>query len=207
MEPLRLYWRPGTSAVAPHAALAEIGVAYELVRIERETAQTDPAYLALNPLGVVPTLLDGDTVVTESAAILLYLADRYPEANLVPAERAELYSRLMFMTNALQTALLRFLYPERYGVEGVREVAAAEAAGYFDRLDRELEGREWLIGDQRTAADLFLFMLTRWGRSLEPEAWSRPNLRGHFLRTLELPGVRRMVDESSLELPAWAPLR
>jgi glutathione S-transferase len=204
VEPLRLYWRPGTAALAPHAALAEIGVAYELIRIERETAQTDPAYLALNPLGVVPTLVDGDTVVTESAAILLYLADRHPEANLVPADHAVFYSWLIFMTNALQTALLRVLYPERYGVEGVREIAMAEAAGYFDRIDRELEGREWLVGDRRTAADLFLFMLTRWGRHLEPESWSRPNIRSHFLRTLELPGVRRMIDESTLELPDWA---
>ncbi len=64
--------------MAPHAALAEIGVEYKLVRIEREQAQTDPAYLALNPLGVVPTLVEGDLVLTESAAILLYLADRYP---------------------------------------------------------------------------------------------------------------------------------
>jgi glutathione S-transferase len=208
VQPLRLYWRPGTSALAPHAALAEIGVPYELIRIERDTAQTDPAYLALNPLGVVPTLIDGDLVITESAAILLYLADRYPEAELIPtklipAERAQFYRWLIFMTNTLQTALLRFLYPERYGSEGVGEIAAADAGSYFDLLDGELAQREWLAGDHRSAADLFLFMLTRWGRRLEPAAWDRPNIRRHFLRTLELPGVRRMVDESSLELPDW----
>jgi glutathione S-transferase len=204
MDPLRLYWRPGTSSLAPHAALAEIGVAYELIRIERDAAQTDPAYLSLNPMGVVPTLVDGDTVVTESAAILLYLADRHPEASLVPAERAEFYRWLIFMTNTLQATLLRLIYPERYGTEGVREIAAADAGRYFDLIDDRLEGRHWLAGDHRTAADLFLFMLTRWGRRLEPESWSRPSLRGHFLRTLELPSVRRMVDESSLELPDWA---
>ena len=214
MPPLRLYWRPGTAASAPHAALAEIGVPYELIRVERETAQTDPDYLALNPLGVVPTLVvptlsDGDLVLTESAAILLYLADCYPEAGLVPAqpvasERAQFYRWLVFMTNTLQTTLLRFLYPERYGTEGVGEIAAADAATYFDLIDRELDGRAWLVGEQRTAADLFLFMLTRWGRRLEPAAWERPNLRSHFLRTLELPGVRRMIDESDLELPDWA---
>ena len=203
MDPLRLYWRPGTASMAPHAALAEVGVAYELVRIEREEAQTDPVYRALNPLGVVPTLVDGDLVLTEAAAILLYLADRYPEARLAPADRALLYQWLIFMTNTVQTALLRLFYPERYGGEDVRELAATEAGNLFDLLDRSLGERDWLVGDHRTAADLFLFMLTRWGRRLDPPAWDRPGLRGHFVRTLALPGVTRMVEEQALELPEW----
>ena len=204
MEPLRLYWRPGSAAMAPHAALAEIGVAYELVLIERDEAQADPSYLALNPLGVVPTLVSGDLVLTESVAILLYLADRYPDARLAPAERAQFYRWLVFMTNTMQTCMLRFFYPERYGGEEVGGLAAAEAARLFDLIERELEGRDWLVGDHRTAADIFLFMITRWGRRLEPAAWSRPNIRSHFLRTLALPGVRRMIEEQELELPDWA---
>src|SRR4051794_31694748 len=80
--PAVLYWRPGSAAMAPHAALAEIGHPYELVRIGRDEAQSSAAYRALNPLGVVPTLVDGDVVVTESVAILLHLADRHPEAHL-----------------------------------------------------------------------------------------------------------------------------
>ena len=204
MEPLRLYWRPGTSSMAPHAALAEIGVAYELVLIERDDAQADDAYRALNPLGVVPTLVDGDIVVSESAAIMLYLADRYPEARLAPENRAELYRWLIFMTNTLQTAMLRMFYPERYGGGRVALVAAAEAQGHFDLIERSLDGSDWLAAEHRTAADLFLFMLTRWGRFLEPAAWDRPNLRTHFLRALALPGVRRMIDEQQLDLPDWA---
>jgi glutathione S-transferase len=190
--------------MAPHAALAEIGVEYELVRIERDEAQADASYLALNPLGVVPTLVDGDLVLTESAAILLYLADRFPDALLAPAVRAQFYRWLIFMTNTVQTTMLRVFFPERYGGDGVREVAITDATGHFDLLDRNLDGREWLVGEHRTAADLFLFMLTRWGRRLEAPAWDRPNLRAHFLRTFALPGVRRMIEEQDLELPDWA---
>ncbi len=202
---LILYWRPGTASMAPHAALAEIGTDYRLVEIGREEAQGEESYRALNPLGVVPTLVDDEQnlVVTESAAIVLYLADRFPEAQLAPADRADYYRWLIFLTNTVQTAMLRFFYPERYGdVDTVGATAARDAAEAFDILDRALEGRTRLAADHRTGADLFLFMLTRWGRRLEPAAWEKPNLRRHFLATLELPGVRRMLDEQGLDVPS-----
>ena len=146
-------------------------------------------------------------MLTESAAILLHLADRFPEAGLAPPlgtrERAELYRRLMHLTNTMQPAMMRYFYPERYGPEGVEELAAAEAQTEFGRVDAYLEGREWLVGDTRSAADLFLFMVVRWGRRLHPPAWDLPNLRAHWLRTIELPGVRRMMDEQGLEIPAF----
>ena len=204
---LVLYWRPGAASMAPHAALAELGADYRLVRIERDEAQSDPAYLALNPLGVVPTLVDEERglVLTESAAILLYLGDRYPDAALAPADRVDYYRWLVFLTNTVQTSMLRFFYPERYGGgDDVRAAGAADAARAFDVLEGALDGRDWLAADHRTSADLFLFMVTRWGRQLPSPAWDRPRLRAHFLRTLALPGVRRMIDEQGLELPSWA---
>jgi glutathione S-transferase len=204
---MQLYWRGGTASMAPHAALAEIGIEYELIEIDRETARTDASYRRLNPTGVVPTLVDGDLVLTETAAILLYLADRYPEARLAPTgeARPQFYRWLVFLSNTVQTAMLRIYYPERYGeATSVLQLAAEEAGTHFDLLDRELDGRDWLVGEHRTGVDLFLFMVTRWGRRLEPAAWERPNLRTHFLRTLALPGVARMVAEQGLELPDWA---
>ena len=200
-----LYWRPGAASMAPHAALAEIGADYRLVEISREEAQTDPGYRALNPLGVVPTLVDEDSgrVLPEAAAILLHLGDRFPESQLAPADRADYYRWLAFLTNTVQTTMLRFFYPERYGGgDAVEAAAARDAQEAFDILDRALEGRTWLAAEHRTGADLFLFMVTRWGRRLEPAAWDRPNLRRHFLAALELPGVRRMLDEQGLEVPA-----
>jgi len=190
--------------MAPHAALAEIGVDYRLVEIDRGAAQSDPAYRSLNPLGVVPTLVAGDVVVTESAAILFWLADRYPEARLAPDERAHFYRWLVFLTNTVQPCMMRFSYPERYGGGAVAQSAEAEAGRLFDFLDESLAHRDWLVGEYRTAADLFLFMVTRWGRQLDSPAWHRQQLRRHFLRTLALPGVRCMITEQRLDLPEWA---
>lgn len=204
MTSFTLYWRAGTAAMAPHAALAETGVEYQLVEIARDTAQSDPDYRALNPLGVVPTLVAGDVVLTESAAILLWLADRYPDSRLAPDDRAEFYRWLVFLTNTVQPCMMRYFYPERYGGGMVEETAVAEAGRLFDLVDEGLAGRDWLAAEHRTAADLFLFMVTRWGRGLEAPAWDRPRLRAHFLRTLALPGVRRMIAEQRLELPDWA---
>lgn len=208
MSPLRLHWRPGTAAMAPHAALAEIGVDYELVLVERdEQGRSSDAYLRLNPSGLIPTLEDGGLVLTESAAILLHLGDRFPEAGLTPPlgtrERSELYRWLLHLTNTLQPTLLRVLYPERYGTAGVREAATSAAYELFGRIEAHLDGRDWLVGASRTSADLFLFMLARWARNLERPAWDSPALRAHWLRTLALPGVTRMVAEQGLELPGF----
>ena len=140
---MRLHYLPGTAAMAPHATLAEIGVPYELVRVERdEDGRPSDAYLALNPWGKIPTLEDGDLVLTESAAICLYLAEKYPDARLAPppgsGERAELYRWLLWLTNTVQAAQMRHFYPERYGGEGVKDAADAELAGHYDRIDAHL---------------------------------------------------------------------
>lgn len=206
---MRLHYLPGTAAMAPHAALAEIGAPYELVRVERDAeGQPSAAYLALNPWGKIPTLEDGDLVLTESAAICLHLADRFPEARLAPTdgtrERSELYRWLLWLSNTVQMTQMRYFYPDRYGTGGVKEAAETELYQLHALIDGHLAGREWLVGEGRTVADLFLFMLTRWGRFLEPPAWDRPNLRAHWLRTLALPGVAKMIDEQGLELPEFA---
>ena len=211
---LRLHYFPTSAAMAAHAALAEAGADYELALVERdENDQSPPEYKKLNPSGRVPTLEDGDLVITESAAIVLHVGDRFPESGLNPPvgtpERSLLYRRLIFLTNTLQATLMRWFYPERYttdpaGADALQARAAEELRVIYDQLERDLEGREWIVGDSRTGADLYLFMLTRWGRFQEPAAWDRPNLRAHFLRSLELPGVRRMVEEQELDLPEFA---
>jgi glutathione S-transferase len=194
--------------MAPHAALAEVGVEYELARVERDSqGRSSAAYLAVNPSGLVPTLEDGDLVITESAAILLHLADRFPSVHLVPPvgtpERAKLYCWLIHLTNTVQPTLMHVIYPQRFGRTGVREAAASQAQSQFARIEAHLGDRSWLVGDNRSAADLLLFALVRFGRHLEPPAWDRERIRSHFLRVASLAGVQRMLAEECIELPRF----
>ncbi|HET7046318.1 MAG TPA: glutathione S-transferase N-terminal domain-containing protein [Gaiellaceae bacterium] len=209
---MKLWYRPGSAAMAPHIALAEIGCDYELAAVPHDAPdEAGEDYRRLNPQGRVPVLEDGGLVLTESAAIVMYLADEHPEARLLAEvgsrERAEAYRWLVFLTNTVQEGFLRFFYPERYvdepGVESLRSRQAEALAVHFDRIDAELEGRDWLAGGaERSAADLYLFMLTRWGRRLDPPAWDLPHLRAHFQRLLGRPPIRRVLDEQGLEIPA-----
>ena len=123
---LQLHYYPGTAAMTPHILLEERGVPFELVLVDRAAdAHKRPDYLKLNPNGLIPVLTDGDFVLYETAAICLYLCDRYPAAGLAPdlgsAERAQFYKWLVWLTNTLQTALIIYFYPERWVVERSEE--------------------------------------------------------------------------------------
>ena len=118
----QLYYYPSNASLASHIVLEEIGAPYELVLVDRDTqAHKQPDYLKLNPSGLMPVLIDGDLVLTETAAICLHLADRHPQANLAPAlgtpERANLYRWLIYLTNTVQAELLHYYYPDRLGGE------------------------------------------------------------------------------------------
>jgi glutathione S-transferase len=200
---MQLYWRPGSAAFAADAALGEIGVPYERVLVEKDSWGNVPEdYLRINPMGQVPTLVDDSLVLPEVAAILLYLADRYPEARLAPASRAAFYRWLVFLTNTLQPALMSHFYPERFGTAGVRGAADRQLRRVYDVIEGELDGRLWLAGEERSAADILLFMLTEWGSELEPSTWARPNLRAHFERSLELASVRQAVADHGMAVPS-----
>jgi glutathione S-transferase len=194
--------------MAPHAALAEAGADYTLVLVAADEYEPRPsAYLAVNPWGQVPTLEDGDLVLTEAAAIMMHIADRFPAAGLSAAvgtrSRSELYRWLAYLSTEVQQTYMRWFYPARFttdpnGVAGVQAAAEAALRRHVEWADAQLAGRAWLVGDERSAADIYLFMLTRWGRRLEPPAWDSPHLGAHFARLLERPGVRRMMTEQGL---------
>jgi glutathione S-transferase len=202
-----LYYLPGSAAMAPHAALEEAGADYELVRVVRENGVpvSPPDYLEISPFGRVPAYVDGDLRLFESAAIVMHVADAHPGSGLLPAvgspERAHAYRWLVYLTNTLQPTYLNWFYPDRVGVEdeAVKTHAARELDEIFAWIDGQLAGREYLVGNALTGADLFLFMLTDWGRELEPGPFERPDVRAHYRRVAARPAVARMLAAHELE--------
>src|SRR6185312_11652800 len=207
-----LYYYPGNASMAPHMALEEIGAPFELRLVDRtKNAHKAPDYLRLNPSGLIPVLADGDLVLSESAAICLHLADRHPEAKLVPplgtAERAQLYKWLIHLTNTVQAELLTYFYPERLiedpaAAAQVRAHAEARLGGMLDRIDAALaKGGPYLLGSAFSVADLYLLMLSRWTRGFANPARNRPTLRRLLDRLAERPAVQRVFAKEGIAAP------
>ncbi|MDY0309759.1 MAG: glutathione S-transferase N-terminal domain-containing protein [Castellaniella sp.] len=166
---MKLYYFPGACPLVSHIVLEWIGKPYETVRLTREqTKEAD--YLALNPTGAVPTLVDGDFVLTQSAAILNYLAEQNPDAGLLgdtPRERAETHRWLGLCNSDLHKTFALVFSPAYYarGDEALAKVVAGQAAeklrSLFAIVNDRLRGRDWLTG-KRSVADAYLFVLLLW---------------------------------------------
>ncbi len=188
----KLFYYPRNASWAPHLVLAEMGLSFELVLVDRKSnEQKSPEYLLLNPSGRIPTLSCENTVIFESAAICLYLCERHPESGLIPvvgsAERAKFYQWLFYLNSTIQPELMVYFYPQKhtFGEETKKIVMAQESRviDMFSLIDRELEGREFLVGSHITVCDYFLFMLSHWASGLSQPPLSFKNL-GSYLRNL-----------------------
>ena len=184
---LTLFFSPGSSSMAVHIALHEIGVDFErrLVSLAKGE-QHRPEYVAVNPEAKVPTLLIDGRPLTEVAAILYYLAKRFPEAGLWPAggldAEAEAISWMSFIASTIHPA-------RRIGVERWREV--------FGIAERRLGGKEWTV-ERYSIADIHLFRLYwRFVDSLKPPPSDFPGLSAHYDRMMTRPAVRRTIEIES----------
>ena len=213
-EPMvQLHYHPSTASMAPHLLLEEIGAPFELVFVDRaNNAHKAAPYLALNPNGSIPVLVEGDLVLYEAAAICLYLADAHPEAALVPAlgtpQRAHFYKWLMWLTNTLQATLILYFYPERWAdsppaIEQVKAHAEAKAGALLEQIDAELarHGGPWLLGESFSALDPYALMLGRWTRGFARPARSLPQLGPYLQRGLARPAARSVFEREGLVQP------
>ena len=192
---LTLYFSPGSSSMAPHIALHEIGVPFEGVPVSfAKREQRAPAFLALNPEGKVPTLVVDGKPLTEVAGILFYLGRRFPEARLLPVGDIEAEARVVSWMSFIASTL----HPaRRQGLDHTRSVYAI--------ADRKLNGSAWAVGEY-SIADIHLFRLFwRFVNSPKPTPDEFPNLSKHYERMMTRSSVRRTIQiEQAIgyELPA-----
>lgn len=210
---ITLYYYPGNASLLPHMMLREVGADVELRLVDRaQNAQKSPEYLALNPNGRIPVLVDGDLVLFETAAIALHLADRFPNGGLAPpvgtVERAQFYKWMVHLTNTPQAEYRAWFYPEEHVADPAAAPAVKEAAEkrlnqMFDRIAAQIAGGPWLLGERFSAADLFLFMLVRWGRFMPRPPRALPALGALADRVMARPAVQKAVEAEGLQAPIY----
>ncbi|WP_116808952.1 glutathione S-transferase family protein [Steroidobacter cummioxidans] len=173
---MKLYEFAPTRSIRARWALQELEVPFESVSIRlMEGAGQTPEYLALNPAGKVPTLVDGDFVLTESVAIVLYLAEKYSHKGLLPTDlkqRAQLNRWMLFAVTELEQPLWRiarhlFLYPEHQRLPADIELAKDEFRSMAAVLEQHMQGREFLIGDRVSVGDFVTAYTLDWGNEVE----------------------------------------
>lgn len=169
----KLYNRTGSGGFAVEAALAVAGQPFELIAVESQPSTPLPeSFKAINPWGQVPVLLLPDgTMMTETGAILIYLATRHPGDGIAPpldtSEAAEVMRWCVFLSVNVYEATIRRVYPDRYttdadGAAGVKAAAIARNDDAFALIEASLTDEGFLVGRQQTVADIYLAMLYAW---------------------------------------------
>jgi glutathione S-transferase len=194
---MKLYYSPGACSLSPHIVANEAGIPLELVKVDvkSKTIAREGDFWDVNPKGYVPALeLDDGEVLTEGPAIVQYLADRAPKAELAPAngsfERVRLQEMLNYLTSEIHKSYSPLFRPDV--LPAVREERLAYLAKRYALIEQQLEGRKYLTGDRFTVADAYLFTLTRWARVVKLDLSGFPNLEAFQKRV----GSRKSVLEA-----------
>ncbi|WP_322103038.1 glutathione S-transferase family protein [Paraburkholderia sp. J41] len=172
---MKLYGFPGTRAQRALWGLKEVAADFDYVSVNLlEGEHRRPEFLRINPAGKVPVLIDGDRVIPESAAIVLYLAEKYPEKALLPVDleaRAQAYRWTMFAVTELEQPLWRMtrhmgLYPPEKRLAAEKELAREDFVAMASILDQHLEAREFIVGNALSVADCVTVYLMDWANEL-----------------------------------------
>ncbi len=217
MAEFELHHSPGACSRVSLIALEEAGVAVTLHRVSlRDGDQRTPAFRRLNPKGKVPVLLTGGRVLTETVAILAFLAQRFPEARLLPVgdlagnpwASAQALSLLSWCSSGLHPLVTRLRLPQRFcdrpdAPARVMELARLEMAEQLAVAEGYLAERPWILGAAWSAADAYLFWI--WGRCIEAgfDPVAHPRLADHARRMHQRPAVQRALrrEEKRSGLP------
>ena len=201
---LKLYYSPGSCALASHIALEESGIAYAAERISfKDSQQTTPAYLAINPKGRVPALVTDRGVLTENPAILTFVAQGAPQAKLLPDDpfayaQAQSFNSYLCSTvhinHAHKMRGARWATEESSFADMKRKVPDSMAAS-FGLIEREMLKGPWVMGEQYTVCDGYLFTLGLWLEGDGVDLAKLPKVAEHRKRMQDRPAVAKVVAE------------
>lgn len=209
---MKLYYLPGACSLASHIALIWSGADYELERLSYETVH-GPEFMALNPKGAVPTMTigaggDHPFVLTESLAVLLYIAAQNPAARLGATEgdvleQARMNEIMSELVSEVHKAFVPAFVPDRFVIDGAAQDGARAAAFImvdkaFRRIDGYLEGRDWLVLGRRTVADAYLHVLSKWLANTPTPLPTYANVARHFAMLASDAGVHRALLEEEM---------
>lgn len=204
---MKLYYSPSACSLAPHIVAREAGIDIVLDKIDMKEKKTADGrdFTTINPKGYVPALeLDNGDVLTEGPAIDQYLADLKPESGLAPANgtlpRYHLQEMLNYITAEIHKAYSPLFNP------ATPEATVAERKAYLHKryayLETILARQPWLMGEQFTVADIYLFVVTRWGRAVHVDLSEFTALGEFQKRVAERPAVQQAMLEEGLIAPS-----
>ena len=200
---MKLYYSPGACSLSPHIVARELGIAVELKKVNTKdkTFEGGGDYWKVNARGYVPALeLDNGQVLTEGPAIVQYLADQKPDAGLAPRngtfERYRLQEWLNFLTSEVHKQFSPLFKPNT--PDDYKPIAKQNIATRFDWLDKQLEGKDYLMGKQFTVADAYLFVLLNWTRPTQIDLSKWPNLGAYQKRVAARPKVKEALQAEGL---------
>lgn len=202
----KLYWGQQTGAMAPQILLEEVGADYERVVLDMEKGEeNEAAYLKINPRGQVPALILPDgSILTESAAMVLHIADSYPESGLLPlpgsTERAQVYRWLIYAVANIYEADLRLFYSERFTAEAgcadsIKSRAIEDIDVCWDLIEPVLGDGPFLLGKQYSVIDPYLLMLVQWHEQPEVMLARCPKLKRLCDTVRQRPAVERIWSQ------------
>jgi glutathione S-transferase len=198
----KLYYAEPSAAMGIRVILEEIGTPYELIWTDISQSSTrEPDFLALNPNGWIPVLVCEEGAIYECGAITVFLCDRHPEVQLAPGatdpDRGLFLQWLFFFSSSLQNAYQMTYYPYRFCVasrdeKSIKNRSTSRLQELWQVVDDAIEGKDWLLGKQFSAADIYLFMLTTWlSKSHQhPAIDSFVNVERVAVKVMQRPSVR-----------------
>ena len=203
-----LYYSPGAASLAVHWMLIELGVPHELKKVDMEAGEhRQAAYLKLNPNGFVPAMVVDGTPLYESAALLMLLAERHPQAGFAPPpgspQRGPYITWMFHLSNTLQAAYRDWFYPDRQAgagnVDAVKESIRAKIEACWDRVEAQIQsGGPYLVGDRVGAVDFLATMLMRWSRNMPKPATEWGTLANYVARMKARPSFKTLYAREGL---------